>query len=103
MANILKMVKQAASMQKEIKSIQKDLARKTVEFTGGGLVTVVARGDMSIDSIKIDPKLVNSSDTGRIEDLVVSAVNGALQVAKKQAESEMSKLAGGLGLGDIFG
>jgi len=104
MANILKIMKQAATMGKELKQIQKELAQKTVESSsGGGIVTVVARGDMSVDSIKIDPKAVDRSRTEELEGLIVSAVNGALGAVKKEAGGEMSKLAGGTGLADMFG
>ena len=97
MANMMEMMKQAATMRKEMKRIQKELARKTVEFSNGG-VSVVARGDMSIQGVTINPETVDLSDANRLARQITTAVNGALSAAKKQAGSEMSQLTSGLGL-----
>ena len=104
MANIFNMVKKAASMKKEMKTIQDSLVKQQVEYSaGGGKVKVVARGDMSIESITIDPLSINPDKADRLEELLVAGINGALKAAKKKAGSEMSKLAGGMGLGDLMG
>ena len=103
MVNMFKMIKQAASMQKEMKQIQKELAGHTVEGrSGGGLIKVVARGDMSVESITIDPKAVDPAQTDKLERLLLSAVNDALSAAKKEAGGAMSKLTEGLGMGDLL-
>lgn len=102
MANMFEMVKQAASMKKQMKKIQKELEKKTVEETSGG-VTVVARGDMSVKSIKIALEDIDAAHADRLEKMIVAAVNKAMESAKKKAASEMSALTGGLGgLGDMF-
>jgi len=101
---MFEMMKQAMSMQRELKNVQKQLSKQTVEYAGkGGLVKIIARGDMTIESIKIDPKLINPSEAGQLEQAVVSGVNGALQSAKEKAGKEMSKLTSGMGLPDMFG
>ena len=99
MANMMKMMKQAASMQKNMKKMQEDLAAQTVEFSsGGGMVTVQATGDMAIKSIKIDPTVVDSEDVEMLEDLVLAAVDGALSASKELAKNEMRKITGGMDL-----
>ena len=104
MANMFEMMKQAMSMQRELKNVQKQLAKQTSEFSGkGGLVKVVTRGDMTVESIKIDPQLINPADSGRLEQYVVAAVNGGLVAAKEKAAKEMSKLTAGMGLPDMLG
>ena len=86
-------------MQKDIQKVQEELAKQTTEFTsGGGMVKVVARGDMSLESIKIDPKVVDPSDVEMLEDLICTAVEGALKAAKAKMSEEMSKVTGGMGL-----
>jgi DNA-binding YbaB/EbfC family protein len=102
MKNVFKMMKQVHSMQSEMKQIEKSLAQKTAEYSSGG-VTVVAKGDMTIQSVKIAPDAVDTSRMDRLEKHMVSAVNGALANAKKMAGSEVSKLAGTMGLGDLLG
>jgi DNA-binding YbaB/EbfC family protein len=100
MVNIMKMMKQAASMQKNMETLQAELAGRTVEFSsGGGVVTAVARGDGSLAKLRIDPKVVDPADVDMLQDLVLAAVDGALKAAREMAAAEMSKLTSGLGLG----
>ncbi len=97
--NMMKMMKQAASMQKEMQKMQEELAEKTVDFSsGGGMVSATATGDMQITSISIDPKVVDADDVEMLEDLVLAAVDGALKASKDMAKEEMGKVAGDLGL-----
>ena len=99
MPNIMKLMKQAASMQKNMEKLQEELALRTVEFSsGGGMVTAVAKGDGTVASIKIDPKVIDPSDSELLEDLVLAAVDGALTSAKEMAAAEMSKLTAGMGI-----
>ena len=101
MSNVFSMMKKAVSMQREMKQIQKQLEKQSIEGSSGG-VKVVAKGDLSIESIKIDPKLMDPSRPENLERTVVAACNNALGAAKKLAGGEMSKIAGGLGLGDLM-
>jgi len=99
MVNMMKLMKQAAAMQKNVEKMQGELAERTVEFSsGGGMVTVVARGDLSLEKISIDPKVVDPDDVDMLEDLVLSAVDGALKAARELAAEEMAKVTGGMGL-----
>ena len=99
MANMMKMLKQAADMQKNMEKMQAELAGRTVEFSaGGGMVTVVARGDLSVQSIKIDPKAVDPEDVEMLEDLVLAGVDGALKSAQTMVNDEMSKLTKGINI-----
>jgi len=101
--NPLGMMKQAASMQRQMKKVQKQLAKQIVEETQGP-VTVTACGDMSIRKISIDADALQNPDPARLESSIAAAVNGALSSAKKMAGSEMSKMTGGLGgLADLLG
>lgn len=99
MANFMKLMKQAASMQKDMERVQAELAEKTVEFSaGGGIVRATARGDGSLAGIKIDPKVVNPAEVDMLEDLVTAAVDGALKAAKDMAAKELGKITAGLGI-----
>ena len=60
------------------------------------MVNVEARGDMKITSITMTSDLLESGDQEMIEDLVLSAVNQALDKAKAMAAAEMKSLAGGM-------
>lgn len=99
MANMMKMLKQAQAMQKNMEKMQAELADRTVEFSaGGGMVTVVAKGDISIQHIKIDPRAVDPEDVEALEDLVLAGVDGALKAAQEMVNSEMGKVTQGLNL-----
>jgi DNA-binding YbaB/EbfC family protein len=95
----MKMMKQAASMQKEMERVQGELAEKTLDFSaGGGMVTATARGDGTLARIKIDPKVVNPAEVDLLEDLVTAAVDGALTAAKDMAAKELGKITAGLNI-----
>ena len=104
MANLMKMMKQAASLQKDMKKVQKELAKKTVEFQGaGGQIRIAARGDMSLDAIDIDADYLESADPTALGRSLVLAVNGALAAAKKEAGKEMARIGSAMGLpGDML-
>ena len=97
--NMMKMMKQAGDLQKNMKKKQKELAKTEVQFSaGGGMVTAVATCDMKVKSIKINPDAVDSSDVEMLEDLVLAAVDGVLNSAQETMSKEMSKLTSGMGL-----
>jgi len=97
--NMMKMMKQAADLQKNMKKKQKELGKTEVQFSaGGGMVTAVATCDMKIKSIKINPDAVDPNDVDMLEDLVLAAVDGALSSAQETMGREMSKLTSGMGL-----
>lgn len=99
MVNMMKLMKQAQSMQKNMEKIQADLAAREYEASsGGGVVKAVVSGGMNVARISIDPKVVDPSDVDMLQDLVVSAVNAALDNAREDAASEMAKVTGGLGI-----
>lgn len=99
MANLMKMMKQAQAMQRNMEKLQEELAQRTVEFSaGGGMVTVVARGDISVQRITIDPKAVDPQDVEMLEDLVLAGVDGALKMAREMVSTEMAKLTEGMNL-----
>jgi nucleoid-associated protein EbfC len=97
--NMMKMMKQAQDLQKNMKKKQDELAKTDVQFTaGGGMVTAVASCDMKIKSIKINPDAVDPDDVEMLEDLVFAAVDGVLAAAQDTMSKEMGKLTGGMGL-----
>ena len=78
------MLKQVQKMQAEMEKIQNELGNKTVSAeSGGGMVKATANGKKEIISIQIDNEVVSSGEKEMIEDLVVAAVNKALESANK--------------------
>ena len=96
--NINKLMKQAQKMQEQMAKTQAELEEKTVEVqAGGGKVTVVANGAGDVVSIKIAKEIVDPEDVEILEDLVLSGVQQAIEQGKALAQSEMTKITGGLG------
>ncbi len=86
-------------MQEQMAKTQAELEEKTVEISaGGGKVKVVANGAGEVISIKIDKAIVDANDVEFLEEVVLSGVKQAIEQGKALAQSEMSKITGGLGL-----
>ena len=94
-----KMMKQAQQLQRRMTELQEELESATVEATsGGGVVTVVVSGKMSVESIQIDQEVVSPDEVEMLQDLVLAAVNEGLSKAQEMASSRMSALTGGLNI-----
>jgi len=99
-------VREAMKMRSEAKRIENEIKKISAEYSNGG-ITVVAKGDMSIEKISIAPEAyeeVIKGKPGRFETMLFNVVNGALKRAKETTQAEMAKLmqANG-GLGALFG
>jgi DNA-binding YbaB/EbfC family protein len=96
-----KMMQQAQQMQEQLVKAQEEAKSQIVEGSaGGGAVTVKATGAGRITEIKIDPKAIDADDPEALEDLVLAAVNNALDAAESLMQSKLGGLMGGLeGLG----
>lgn len=91
------MLKQVQKMQEEMQRVQAELSNKTVSAeAGGGIIKAVANGHKEIISIEIDAQVIKPDEKEILEDLVVAAVNKALNSASKLAEEEMSKVTKGM-------
>jgi hypothetical protein len=90
-------VKQIQEMQKRLLKAQEELANETVDVTaGGGAITVTITGDQKIKSIKIAPEAVDPDDVSMLEDLIVAAVNEAVDKSQQLAAKRMGALTGNL-------
>lgn len=104
MANIMKMMKQVSSMQKNMAKAQEELAATEVAFSsGGGAVTVRAHGDGRVCGISISPEVLKDGDASLLEDLILTAVVGAQEKAQELSAQTMNKLTAGLNLPPGFG
>ncbi|HHS13642.1 MAG TPA: YbaB/EbfC family nucleoid-associated protein [bacterium] len=90
-------------MQKEMEALQERLEAIQIEGTaGGGMVSVRVNGKQKVLSVTIDPEVVDSEDVEMLEDLIVAAVNQAIDKSRETAQEEMQKIAGGM-LGGLPG
>ena len=101
--NMNAMVKQAQKMQDEIVELQNEIEER--DFTapvGGGAVEVVVTGKKTIKSLTIKPEVVDKDDIEMLQDLIISAVNEAVNNVEQTTEEEMSKITGGVSLPGLF-
>jgi DNA-binding YbaB/EbfC family protein len=94
--NLQKMLQQAQEMMAAQQEAQEALKDERVEVSaGGGMVKVVATGDMRIEAIHVEPDAVDPEDVEMLQDLVLAAVNQALSQAEEIAAKKMEGLSGG--------
>lgn len=90
---------QVQKLQADMEAAQAALEAEEITVTaGGGAITVVASGDQRIKAITIKPEVVDPDDVEMLQDLVLAAVNDALEKARALQEERMGGLTGGLGL-----
>ena len=93
------MMRQAQQMQAQMAKIQEEIAEARSEASaGGGAVKVVVIGGSKVESIIIDPEVVDPEDVEMLQDLVLAAVNEAMDSAQAEASEKMSAITGGLNI-----
>ncbi len=91
------MMAQLQRLQKQMEEAQAQLAEETVTATaGGGAIQVTMTGDQKCRAVVIDPALLEDADAELLQDLVLSAVNLALDQSRELAAKKLGPLAGGL-------
>ena len=93
------MMRQAQQLQKQMAKMQEEIENSKIENSvGGGVVKVVGTGKMIVESIEIDPEVVDAEDVEMLQDLVQTAINGAIEKAQELASTKMGALTGGLNI-----
>jgi len=93
------MAQQLQKMRQEMIKAQEELAQTTLEVTaGGGMVTVVVTGHQRIESITLKPEVVNAEDIEMLQDMLVAAVNQALDRSRALAAERLEGLTSSLNL-----
>ena len=99
MGNMAGMMKKVQKMQNDMKKMQVELKRKTVDVTsGGGAVKITMNGEKQVVNLVIDPAAVDPEDVEMLQDLISAAFNEATKKVDDMMASEMGKLTSGLGL-----
>ena len=95
--NLGALLGQFQKVQEKMERAQEGLIDIEVEgSSGGGMVTVTANAKQEIQRIKIDPEVVDPEEIDMLEDLVVAAVNQALEKAQQAANEHLQKEAGSM-------
>jgi DNA-binding YbaB/EbfC family protein len=100
------MLSQMQAMQQQMAEAQEALAHETVTVTaGGGAISIVMSGHQRVQSLTIDPELLNAEDVDMLQDLLAAAVNSAIEQSQALSAQRMESITGGLGggLNDLLG
>ncbi len=97
--NIAKMMQQAKKMQEKMQKMQEEMASVEVHGeAGGGMVKVTITGDHIVRKVQIDDSLWAEQDKELIEDLLVAAVNAAVQAVNEKAKEQQQQMMAGIPL-----
>ena len=93
------MLGQIQKLQQEMIKAQEALAEETIDVTaGGGAITIVVTGQQRVKSITLQPEVVDPNDIEMLQDLLVAAVNEAIERSQAYAAEKLQGLTGGLGI-----
>ncbi len=91
------MIRQAQKMQEDMEALQASLEEEVHEVSaGGGAVSVTIKGNREVSAIRLSKDIVDPDDMETLEDLLVAAVNQAIQTVEKHNSEEMNKITSGL-------
>jgi DNA-binding YbaB/EbfC family protein len=97
------MLRQVQKMQEEMQALQEDLENREYEIAaGGGVCKIVINGKKEIQSVELDPMIVDPEDVETLQDIIVAGVNEAIKRVEDTANSEMSKITGNLNIPGLF-
>jgi len=97
--NMQAILKQAQKMQEDLMRAQEESRLVTAEASaGGGMVRALVNGGNQLVSITISKEVVNPEDIEMLQDLVVAAVNEAMEKVGNATKEKMKKVTGGLNI-----
>lgn len=89
-------------MQRQMEENQKEM--ETKEFTataGGNAISITITGKREVTNVKIDPEVLDPDDVEELQDLIMVAMNDALNQVEAANNDAMSKMTGGMNLGGL--
>ena len=97
LGNMAGMMKQAMEMKSKMEAMKESLASEKVEASaGGGMVKVVVNGKCKVESISIDPEIVNREEAEMLETMIRAAINEGVDRVQDLIRQKMTELTGGL-------
>lgn len=97
------LTKKIQQLQQQMTETQDNLSEEVIEVSaGGGAITISITGDQRLKNIIIDPDVVDPDDVEMLQDLVLAAVNEALEKSQSLASERMQGLTGGLDIPGLF-
>lgn len=101
--NMNNLLKQAQRLQKQMEDTKAEIEARNVEATaGGGAVKAVVNGKKQLIDIEIKREVVDPDDVEMLQDLIMAAINEAINKAEQMMNEEMAKLTGGFNMPGLF-
>ena len=99
------MMSQFQQMQKDMAAAQASLEQEMVTVTaGGGAISIVISGHQRLQSIEIDPDLLNQEEAEMLQDMLVAGINSAIEQSQAMSAERMEGVTGNMGgLNDMLG
>ncbi len=90
-------MKQAQDFQKELEKKKEEGKNKFHSVSvGGGMVELEISESMEVKNLKIDQELLSPKEKTTLEELVVLALNQAIQKIKKESAPDISDMISGV-------
>ncbi len=103
MKNLAGLMKQAQKLQSKMAEMQAEVGNRTITAqAGGGMVEAEVNGRLELVRLRIDPEVATPDDVDMLQDLILAAVNEALNRAREMMAQEMAKLTGGMQIPGMF-
>ena len=97
------LIRQANQMQAKMKQLQEELSEKEYQSSsGGGAIQVTIKGENHISALNISPEIFKEADAEMLQDMLTTAINDALDTAKKDQDAEMAKITGNMNIPGMF-
>ena len=95
--NPMAMMGQLQKLQEQLQQTQAQLALENVSASaGGGVITITMSGDQVCKGVEINPEVLQDADAEMLQDLILTAINNALEASRNLANERLGPLAGGL-------
>lgn len=92
------MIKKLQKMQRDMQDAQKQIEETVFEGSSAGVVTVEVLGSKEVQRIKINRDSIESlDDLDMVEDIIVAAINDAMNKIDEHTSKVMSQFTGGMG------
>jgi len=97
MADFMKMVGQMKEAQTKIQAVQQKLGQlQATGEAGAGLVKATVNGHKRLLKIEIDPSLIQPSEQGMLQALLIAAINIAMQKVEEQVKESIQETTSGM-------
>jgi len=97
LGNLGGVLKQAMEVKGKVEAIKDGLADERIEASaGGGMVKVVLNGRFEVESISIDPEIIDKDDPEMLETMIRAAINEGVRKAQELVKQKMTEVTAGI-------